>query len=628
MSDINLDFTVSNSTIDFTVQPNDITFTPSDIQLTVYTSGAPLARGANMEVQYNNEGLLEGNPSFTFDQDVGLLSIANINTGGLQATGNVSIGGYVGSNVNIDIANVSNIKIGGGTNGYVLQTDGTGNLDWIAMGGGGGGNGTPGGSNTQIQYNDAGTFGGNAGFTFNEVSGLVNVPGNLTATGIITATSFVGNFIGNIATANFANFAGNVTVSSQPNITSLGTLTSLSVTGNSNTGNIYTSGVGGNISGANVISANYFVGNGSLLTGVGGVSSISNGTSNVNIATANGNVTVTAGGTTSLTVSNANVTARQFISNVATGTAPFAVSSNTVVANLNADLLDGYNTSTANTANTIAVREAGGVLRAVTFVGNGVSLSGVNADLLDGYNSSTGNTANTVAVRTSNGSISASYFIGNGSLLTGIVASTTDANNANYAGNVTISNQPNITTLGTLTGLSINGNLTATGNLISLGTNSSGQTNILGNVTIGDFFTASNVRVYGDARFGSGPIPIFLYANGDIGATGNYVSTLGKVTASLFQGSGANLNNIPGGNVTGQVQEAFVVTGNTQSNITAVGTLSSLVVSNNANVGNLRFTGTLSSNNTPNTAVSTTISHKLPIVLNGVTYFICLTSAV
>ena len=89
----------------------------------------------------------------------------------------------------------------------------------------------------------------------------------------ITATTFVGNLsgnvpvanvtgIGNIATintdgsssnvlygngvwagvsatnANFANYAGNVTVAAQSNITSLGTLTDLNVTGNANVGTL------------------------------------------------------------------------------------------------------------------------------------------------------------------------------------------------------------------------------------------------------------------------------------------------------------------------------------------------------------------------------------------------------
>ena len=42
MSDINLDFTVSNNSIFFTVEPNDITITPTDIQLSIYAAGAAL----------------------------------------------------------------------------------------------------------------------------------------------------------------------------------------------------------------------------------------------------------------------------------------------------------------------------------------------------------------------------------------------------------------------------------------------------------------------------------------------------------------------------------------------------------------------------------------------------------
>ena len=607
MSDINLDFTVNNNSINFTVEPNDITFTPSDIQLTVYTSGAPLARGANMEVQYNYEGILEGDPAFTFDQDVGLLSIANINTGGLQATGNVSIGGYVGSNVNIDIANVSNIKIGGGTNGYVLQTDGTGNLDWTAMGGGGGGNGTPGGSNTQIQYNDAGTFGGNSGFTFNEVSGLVNVPGNLIAPGTITANSFIGNFIGNIATANFANYAGNVTVSSQPNITSLGTLTSLSVTGNSNTGNIYTSGVGGNISGANVISANrfsatgnitanYFLGNGSALTGLPGGTNIANGNSNVNIATANGNVTVTAGGTTSLTVSNSNVTARQFISNVATGTAPFVVTSTTAVANLTVG-----SATTAGTVTTAAQPN-------ITSVGNLTNLrSNGNVNFTTASNVSLGSNSN---VKITGGS--AGYLLqtdGTGNLtwinvgangLPGGLNTTIQFNDSGA-----FNGSPNLTwnnTTNTLSSTSIIGNLTGnvSGRATSANTANTVTTNAQPNIT--SVGSMTGLAVLGDVSIGQ------------IGSGANLTVTSGRIYSSLD----------------GFVQVGTGGTWYANTGILTAQTLSlgSLTSNGNANVNNLRFTGTLSSNIGPNTAVSTTISHKLPIVLNGVTYFICLTSAV
>ena len=60
-----------------------------------------------------------------------------------------------------------------------MQTDGAGNLSWSA--GGGGGNGVPGGANTQVQYNDSGVFGGSAFLTFNENTNTFQVAGNLIA---------------------------------------------------------------------------------------------------------------------------------------------------------------------------------------------------------------------------------------------------------------------------------------------------------------------------------------------------------------------------------------------------------------------------------------------------------------
>lgn len=62
--------------------------------------------------------------------------------------------------------------------------------------------------------------------------------------------------------------------------------------------------------------------------------------------------------------------ASRFISTVATGTAPLTVASTTLVTNLNADLLDGLNSATAATANTIAARDASGYIFATYFNAN------------------------------------------------------------------------------------------------------------------------------------------------------------------------------------------------------------------------------------------------------------------
>ena len=194
------------------------------------------------------------------------------------------------SNTNIHLGNVSNVKIGGGVNGYVLQTDGSGNLSWIAQTGGGGGSGVPGGANTQVQFNDGtGNFGGNPNLTFdgtvltvtgNILATVANV-GNLNATSNVTASRLISNVatgtaplivtsttqVANlsVATAGSATTAGTVTTAAQPNITSVGTLTGLSFANASTlSGNNFTLTTGANTN-AGTITGNWSLSAGSQL---------------------------------------------------------------------------------------------------------------------------------------------------------------------------------------------------------------------------------------------------------------------------------------------------------------------------------------------------------------------------
>lgn len=64
------------------------------------------------------------------------------------------------------------------------------------------------------------------------------------------------------------------------------------------------------------------------------------------------------------------VTATRFVSTQTTGTAPFTVSSTTKVDNLNADLLEGYNTASTNTASTVVIRDESGNFSAETITAN------------------------------------------------------------------------------------------------------------------------------------------------------------------------------------------------------------------------------------------------------------------
>jgi hypothetical protein len=270
-----------------------------------------------------NVEVLTAYSDITFSQingSEGNLSITSAASGqllGYNGTNWVNKGGAAGGLINL--GDVANVKISGGVNGYVLQTDGLGNLSWTTQTGGGGA-GVPGGAVGQLQFNLDGTaFGGNSGLTFNQITNEVAVPavlaagGNITSAGTITGTRLISNIATgtaplvvssttqvanlNVASAGLATFAttanavaganvsgavsfattanavaganvsgavsfattanavaganvsgqvansliaGTVYTAAQPNITSTGTLTSVSVTGNVATGGIKT----------------------------------------------------------------------------------------------------------------------------------------------------------------------------------------------------------------------------------------------------------------------------------------------------------------------------------------------------------------------------------------------------
>jgi len=172
-----------------------------------YANGAIFssnAGGNNTQLQFNNNGVFAGIPNATWD-------------------GNT-----------LSLGDVDNVAIFGGENGYFLQTDGAGNLTW-SLGGGGGGNGSPAGANTQVQFNDAGGFGGDSGFTYNKTTNTLSVDNFSTAVanvGNITANYFIGN--GSLITGIISETANFVVQPTQSNITSVGTLTGLTVSGNVN----------------------------------------------------------------------------------------------------------------------------------------------------------------------------------------------------------------------------------------------------------------------------------------------------------------------------------------------------------------------------------------------------------
>ena len=421
--------------------------------------------GINQQLQFNNSGLLDGATGATYNvftqttsistanvnvlnantANIGTLSIANFslpnvtsnnaNFTSLTVTGqsnlqNVSVSGSLSvsgtfspasvttttvsaSNVgtgNLIVSNVStlgpvsNVKITGGTNGYVLQTDGTGNLSWTAQTGGGGGNGAPGGSTTQVQFNDGGVFAGDSGLTYAKATDTLTVTGNvvggnirtnnlqysngspyqfttnaagsntqvqfndgnvfgsstnftfnkntntLSATNIsgtlttanqpnITGLGTLGNLsvsgtiTGTIANANYASFAGNIITANQPNITGLGTLGNLTVSGNITAGNV-TATLSGSATGIyNIPAANISgtVPNATFATSAGSAGSAGSATTALSASTA-GTVTGNSqGNITSIgTLSALNVSGVGAVTTVRTDNLQYANGANWV----------------------------------------------------------------------------------------------------------------------------------------------------------------------------------------------------------------------------------------------------------------------------------------------------------
>lgn len=116
------------------------------------------ANGSILTISTNNQRVFSN--VITVSSNTSTATITN-----LSVTGNTNLGA------------VGNLTITGGNVGYVLTTDGAGNLSWQE----GTSNGVPGGSNTQVQFNSNGVFGGSSSFTFDNSTGAVNVSADLTA---------------------------------------------------------------------------------------------------------------------------------------------------------------------------------------------------------------------------------------------------------------------------------------------------------------------------------------------------------------------------------------------------------------------------------------------------------------
>ena len=362
----------------------------------------------------------------------GNVSGGNLTTAGLVvATGNVTGGNLVTGGV---ISVTGNANVGNlGTAGLVVAT---GNVT--------GGNLVTGGVLSVTGNANVGNLG---------TGGLIVATGNVTGGNLVTAglVSATGNVTGgNLTTAGALSVTGNA------NVGNLGTTTAIITTGNITTGNITTinSGLLQNGNSNITLTANsnvtvFVAGNTTARWTATSTGVVANGTysisGNANVGnlgtagliTATGNVSggnLTTAGVVAATgnVSGGNITtAGQLVSSVATGTAPLSVTSTTLVTNLNADLLDGLNSASANTASTIAARDSSGNLSANFFIGNGSQLTGITASQVSGIANGNSN----VNIPAANGNVNISA-VGNANILVVTGTGVNVAGTLNASGNV------------------------------------------------------------------------------------------------------------------------------------------------------------------------------------------------
>jgi len=415
------------------------------------------------------------------------------------------------------------------------------------------------------------------------INGLTNIPG--------TSISSI------VDSANTAIYTVNVLGTGQPNITSVGTLTSLAVSGTITAANI-------------TANTGVFTGNGSALTALN-ASNISTGTldqsrlANASLtvngtsialggsatvtATATGTLTIGTGlggtsynGSTGVTITNTGVTSIVAGTNIAVSSATGAVTVSVTGT-----------VPTATTAGTVTTAAQPNI----TSVGTLTSLA--------------------VTGNVNSGNVISSFF-GSGAGLTNIpggnvVGTVSNATSAVTAGTVTTAAQPNITSVGTLTSLSVTGNIggaNLTGNHFGSG---AALTNLPGANVVGIVANA----VYADIAGASGPSDtantVINNAQPNITSVGTLVSltSSGNITAANvsgnLSGNGFAISNLNGSNVSGTVPlattattastatTAGTVTTNAQPNITSVGILSGLNVSGVVNVtGTVSVTGNTS----------------------------------
>ena len=563
------------------------------------------------------------------DGAVGNLNISNSSVADGQVlaydgTNWINRGGDAGGLV--DLGEISNVAIDGGSIGYTIETDGLGNLSWTPKG-------------TITAYIENATQASPVEITSTAENFLTSGQ-EVTITGAVGMVELNGGtYYANVLTANtfslysdtalttpvngtgftaysYTNADSSTTATNQITVGASGVFalnipvkfTGLLSTSELNTGNTYyinSKPSGTTITVSDSVFANGVAGpikalntatfTGSYVYGVGGRAAASVGGGSGGSAAQGSNTSVqynnsgvidgdgdftwdfSAGKT--LTVNgNANVgnlngtgsvTASRLISNIATGTTPIVVDSTTRVANLSV--------AYANVSDF-------GVVGNLTTGNYFPALVGTSA---------TGNKALNV-------SGSYTFDTANAKFVAGNVAATYDVAGSTLTGDLTTAAQPNVTSLGTLTSLEVAGAITPDANV----------TYDLGN----------NTNRFRDLYLSGSSIALGFQ---DITSNATHTTFTNKVAADQFignvvgilQGDAGNVSNVQGANVAGQVN--FAATANAVAGANVSGTVASASLATFATTANAvagaNVSGAVSFATTANAVAGANVSGTVPL---------------
>jgi hypothetical protein len=346
-------------------------------------------------------------------------------TGVISSYGNSNVAAYLPNYTgNISAGNIAvaqNMTVVGDLTAGTIQGTFVGNIS---------GNLVVPGSNTWVIYNNAGSAGAESSFRYDSAIDTVIVTGTANIVAInstdITATG---------------NITGNLTTAAQPNITSVGTLGSLNVTGNITGGNV--SGAGAGLS---------------ALTGANVTGTVANATS----ATTAGTVTtaaqpnITSVGTLTSITSSGNITGVYILGNASGLTSLTG-------ANVTGTVANASYATTAGTVTTAAQPNITslGSLTSITSSGN-VTGANVNAT----GNVTGGNVISTDFMKALTIQATGNLTGGNANIVNSVNA--VNGNFTNVAATLTTAAQPYITSVGNLVNLSVTGNVSVGDTLSSL----------------------------------------------------------------------------------------------------------------------------------------------------------------